>query len=320
MASTSVGGAMVRGPLASAGAQWAVVLLGTAYAFIGPDRVRDLIVDHMLLPILESNSKRLDGARIGGGLPQSIVIHTGGDSGGANRNLVGTITAYAAGAGFVWVGYAVVSNLPVLEQLMPVTKSFFKRATKELSASLQHVKDVLGKQIMNLIHKTDEISNKQDGMHRDIQDLQGNLQHARDDLQNMTESLDRCETGIEYAERVQNYTARGVRLLVTAVSSILPGNDRISRELQEYSNDGEPLFGGRTSKFSSRSDSISFDGVVGSPENELPASTTPAALPPTTTQRDYSPDFLVNNPDLKEFMDMMVQGAQQRKAATRVTA
>jgi hypothetical protein len=236
-------GQAAKGPLnallSSSGAQWAA-LVGIGTYITSPDKVMDLAASVLERRASSSSSSSMDRM-------SPIIIQTGSDSRGGGSNSGGggiltTVVTYTIGAGCVWVSYTVLSNvLPeFIGDLLPVTRKVFDKASKNLASSIVNVKEVLGNQILNLMKKQDDLGKKQDDTHRDVKDIQDDMKFVRGDLSSVVESVDRCEASIESSQQLNSYTARGVKLLVAAVSTVLPRDDhQIIRELQDYARDGE---------------------------------------------------------------------------------
>ena len=251
-----------RGPLnallhASAGTQW-LVFGAALYTYAAPDKVMDLL-QSLLLSGQRSLLSQSDSSSNNN---RPIIIHTSG-GGGANgsqsttSSLVTTVVTYCAGAGAVWVSFTVLSNLlpDYLNQLLPVTRRVFDRAAQNLAQGIHNVKDVLGQQILKLMRQQDELGRKQDETGSDVKDIQENLRDARGDLNDLATSIGRCEVSLEEAQRLQTYTARGVKLLVRSVSAILPTDDRMTKDLQAYARevvDAWPEGGGASTTSTSR--------------------------------------------------------------------
>jgi hypothetical protein len=152
---------------------------------------------------------------------------------------------YTIGAGCVWISYTLCTSvLPdYISELMPVTRKVFDQTTKNLATSLFNVKEAMIKQIQFVMSKQDELGIKQDDTHRDVKDIQEDMKFVRSDLSGVMDGVDRCEASVEASQRLQAYTARGVKLLVAAVATVLPRDEnyQILRELEKYARDGEPF-------------------------------------------------------------------------------
>ena len=180
-----------------------------------------------------------------------IIIHTtssdsrNGTIGFSGASLLTTIVCYTIGAGCVWLSYTICTSvLPdYISELMPVTRKIFDQTTKNLATKLFNAKEAMIKQIQFFMSKQDELSIKQDDTHRDVKDILEDMKFVRSDLSGVMHGVDRCEAGVDASQRLQAYTARGVKLLVAAVATVLPRDEnyQILRELEKYARDGEPF-------------------------------------------------------------------------------
>jgi hypothetical protein len=240
-------GAAARGPLnlllSNSGAQWATIVGLGAYVF-NPDvclhALRTITGDASLMRSNNNNNNSNGTDRT-----SPIIIHTGTDSRGGNggASFLTTIVFYVFGAGCVWVSYTLVTTMlpSYIGDMMPVTRKVFEQTTKNLATSLFHVKEAMIKQIQFVMKKQDELAVKQDDTHRDVKDIQEDMKFVRADLSGVVAGVDRCEATVDASQRLQSYTARGVKLLVAAVATVLPRDDnhQILRELEKYARDGE---------------------------------------------------------------------------------
>lgn len=228
---------VARGPvqvlLQSGAAQWMVLGLG-ALAFFPHETQTVLRKALLALTDGDGQTKNHHDSR------SPIVIHTGGSI-SPRSTVTASLVNYAVGAGFVWVSYTICVNyLPEqLKEYFPVTRRFFDQATQKLAQGIYNVKEVLGKQIINLSKKQDALGKKQDETHKDVLETKHELSEARSDLSSLAQSLTRCETSLSEAERLQLYTAKGVKLLVRCIAMVMPGDSRVLKELADYSKDGE---------------------------------------------------------------------------------
>eukprot|EP00529_Nitzschia_sp_RCC80_P029828 CAMPEP_0113495780 /NCGR_PEP_ID=MMETSP0014_2-20120614/29783_1 /TAXON_ID=2857 /ORGANISM="Nitzschia sp." /LENGTH=320 /DNA_ID=CAMNT_0000389683 /DNA_START=149 /DNA_END=1111 /DNA_ORIENTATION=+ /assembly_acc=CAM_ASM_000159 len=249
--------AAARGPLAfllrSQSGQWMVVGLGSIYAF--PEQARSFLVpmlDEVGLGnfannlisngLLKSDQDSTTNKEVAAA-PTPIIIHAGGSSGDSDRGVVATVTKYAIGAGACWVGFIVLSNsLPdFVQEMMPVTRSFFGKTSKFLARSIVEVQKVLEDKIAVMTKKQDTLERKLDGTHDSVKSVQTDLGETRVEISQLGDSLERCEDTLTSSNRLQSYTSKGVTLLVRCVASMLPSNDRQVNELAQYIQDGEDL-------------------------------------------------------------------------------
>jgi len=207
-----------------------------------------------------------------------IVIHTGASIDSSSR-LVTTVVSYGLGAAAVWLSYCFACQyLPeFITQMLPVTRQVFDKAISNLAKGIINVKESLGKQIASLSRKQDELGTKQDETHQDVVDIKDELGQARIDLASLNHSVDDCVVSLEYADRLQSYTARGVKLLVRCVATVLPTNDRIVTELAQFTKDGEEFRTNNTRRTVETSVSqtplptLATNPQERTPENEHPA-------------------------------------------------
>lgn len=239
--------ASARGPLGllvrSSGAQYASLGAGTLYFF--PEKFNDFVLPFFqsLLSMdlsqyrlaanraLESSSER--------SIPSQIVIQTSGDSSG-RKTVLTALVNWTVGATAVWLTFSVFSGyLPDnVKTMLPVTRNVFDRTSRALAENLTNVKDILGKRLVNLGYQQDELSRKQDETHEDVQQIQGEMGKARQELMSLLQGMDTCHEALDESKEIQSYTARGVKLLARCVASILPTNDhRIMSELERYQRD-----------------------------------------------------------------------------------
>jgi hypothetical protein len=247
-----IGGAAARGVgplnllLSNSGAQW-VTILGLGAYVINPDSfvkaIRTIAGDETYST--HNNKGNMNNSNLDRASP--IIIHTGSE----NRNgssltvasFVSTLIFYTIGAGCVWVSYTLCTTMlpDYISEFMPVTRKVFDQTTKNLATSLFNVKEAMIKQIHFVMSKQDELGKKQDETHLDVKDIQEDMKFVRTDLSGVMDGVDRCEATVEASQRLQAYTARGVKLLVAAVATVLPRDDNphILRELEKYARDGE---------------------------------------------------------------------------------
>jgi hypothetical protein len=299
--------AQARGPLnlllSHSGVQWAT-LLGMGAYVLNPETV---------LQTLRSLTAIDRGTPLGD-RTAPIIIHTGGGdsrNGGSNSSLTSglwtTMLFYSIGAGCVWLSYSVLTSLlpDCVSEFMPVTRRVFDRTTKNLATSLFNVKEAMLQQIQFLMQKQEEFSDKQAETHRDVQDIQEDMKHVRSDLTDVRQGVDRCAATVDASQRLQSYTARGVKLLVAAVATVLPRDDEhILRELEQYARDGEHF------RIESSS-SLRMPSIASPPENEHPRQQSyfnTAALPPTKHDAAMTPTTRDPYDAQRDFLAMIRNG------------
>eukprot|EP00557_Chaetoceros_sp_GSL56_P000004 CAMPEP_0176495616 /NCGR_PEP_ID=MMETSP0200_2-20121128/10755_1 /TAXON_ID=947934 /ORGANISM="Chaetoceros sp., Strain GSL56" /LENGTH=372 /DNA_ID=CAMNT_0017893513 /DNA_START=118 /DNA_END=1236 /DNA_ORIENTATION=- len=229
-----------RGPfgflLQTQSGQWLLLGLGAASLF--PDKCNEIVrpllrnillgfpVSHDLA--LLSNGDRGSGSSnkspsSSSGMTTPIVIQTSSNHSDKTEGekILGQIVAYAVSAAGVWVTYTVIVNyLPEwIKEHLPVTRQVFDKAVQNLGRGIIEV----SQQILNLKKKQDETHDE--------------LLEARSDILNIQNSVGRCEDALETAEGIQSKTQRGIKLLVRAVATMVPGNHNIADELNKYARE-----------------------------------------------------------------------------------
>lgn len=235
-----------RGPLAlllkSPLAQYVVVGTGAAYSFF-PEQVEPVL----RRGLAQMGASFKDAGSFGNrsastdvsrdnSIPRSIVIHTHGGSSERSKvsSTISMIVSCVLGASVVWLSYSLCSiYLPEsIKEYLPVTRQAFDTATKNLAQGIINVKNILSKQIMHLCDQQERLEEKQEATHQDVKLTQQDVKSARQDISLLQQVLNRCEGKLEDTQSVQGYTARGVKLLVRCVASIMPGDQL--EELADY--------------------------------------------------------------------------------------
>jgi hypothetical protein len=243
-----------RGPLnallSNASTQWIVIGVGI-YTF-GPDSMRDAV--HRAIAAATTpgpHQNHHDGVQQyrGSGAPVIVRIdssNSGGSGGNTRIGWMTTIVSYTALVGGVWVSYSFLATMlpEQLKQILPVTRQVFEKSSKSLAKTIYNVKEVLGNQINQMLRKQEELEDQQKDTHQEILNVHVALKSTREDVQTVNRSTIRCEDDLKRSIAMQGYTARGVKLLVTAVSSILAPDNRITQELEDYLRAGELVYGG----------------------------------------------------------------------------
>jgi hypothetical protein len=103
--------------------------------------------------------------------------------------------------------------------MLPVTRQVFDKAVHNL-----------GKGIVELSQQILTLGRKQDETH-------GELMEAREDIHNVQSALGRCEDSLEDAGKTNNRSAKGIKLLVRAVATLVPGNNNIAEELNLFAKE-----------------------------------------------------------------------------------
>jgi len=232
--------AVARGPLklllSNAAGQY--LLLGVGVYTLFPAQV------HKMLEYSPALTKLIDNATLSTDKkdrsPAPIIIHTpsptiiGGGSGG--KTWMGTVAYAAAGATACWAGYVVVVQLlpDTVGQFLPVTRTIFDKTSASLGKGILKCKTVLEEKIRALAGQQEELGRKQDATNQTVSHIKSELGEARIDMSLLQSSLDRCEGSLEQAEGMQNFTARGVRLLVRCVHNMLPDDRDTAHELAKF--------------------------------------------------------------------------------------
>lgn len=231
-------GAAARGPFAyllqTQTGQWLVLGLGAFSIF--PDKMdeivrpvlRSLILGLPNVPLASDLARTMDmvhpsslsSSSSQASQSQPIVIQTG-SSATASERLWGTVVTYAVTGVGVWASYSVlVHYLPEwAREMLPVTRHVFDKAVTNLGRGIVEV----SQQILTLGRKQDE--------------THGELLEAREDIHRVQSALGRCEDSLENAEKLHGRTARGIRLLVRAVATLVPGNQNIAEELNLFARE-----------------------------------------------------------------------------------
>jgi hypothetical protein len=171
--------------------------------------------------------------------PAPIIIHTPSPTfiGGSGRNSwIGTIAYTAVGATACWAGYvAVVQLLPdSVGQFLPVTRTIFDKTSQSLGKGILRCKEVLEEKLSILSGHQEVLGKKQDDTNKTVSHIKGELGEARMDLSMLQNSMNRCEGSLENTEGMQQYTLRGVRILVRCVANMLPENQETEHELAQF--------------------------------------------------------------------------------------
>eukprot|EP00980_Cylindrotheca_fusiformis_P002679 scaffold624_cov150-Cylindrotheca_fusiformis.AAC.12 len=231
--------AVVKGPmrvlLQTSAGQY--VLLGMGAYALFPEKFHKML-EHTpnLMRLVSGNGNNQDG---NGRSNTPIIIHTPSPTiiGSNGRTTwVGTLVYTAAGATACWAGYIVaVQVLPdTIGQFLPVTRTIFEKTSQSLGKGILKCKEVLEEKIMILVGQQEQLSKKQDDTNRTVSHIKGELGEARIDLTMLQGSMDRCEDSLEKTEGMQQFTLRGVRLLVRCVANMLPDNPETANELAQF--------------------------------------------------------------------------------------
>jgi len=221
-------GAALRGPfgflLQTQSGQWVILGLGAATLF--PEKfdeivrpvVRSLILG---LPASFPTSGLMDGNGATAAAAPIVIQTPGAASSSASEKIMGQLIGYTVSAAGVWVSYTILINyLPDwAKEMLPVTRHVFDKAVSNL-----------GKGIVAVSEKIQDVIMRQDETHCE-------LLEARTDIHGLRDSLDSMENTLDEAGEVQCRTARGVKLLVRAVATMVPGHHVVAQDLIKYAKD-----------------------------------------------------------------------------------
>jgi hypothetical protein len=191
-----------------------------------------------------------------------------------------------------------------IKEYLPVTRRLFEKSITNLGKGILNLKDVLGRQIVQL-------DAKQDQTLAEISMVQENVECIKNDLVDLNEAMGRCETSLEHSEKLQSYTARGVKLLVKTVATLIPGDHRAVTELSKYTKEGEYLESPKVDRQESVSTprlslpkSPSFN-----PQERTPTMTSdPEKDHPITASFKMDPNSLESISDVKELLSLIRDG------------
>jgi len=279
--------AIARGPLKillqNAAGQY--LLLGVGVYTLFPNQV------HKMLEYSPRLMRLMDGSMSGGGgdrrddrrSRQPIIIHTPSPTiigGGGSKTWMGTIIYTAAGATACWASYVVVVQLlpESIGQFLPVTRTIFDKTSASLGKGILKCKTVLEEKIRELAGQQTELGKKQDATNNTVSHIKSELGEARIDMSMLASSLDRCEGSLEKSEGMQEFTARGVRLLVRCVANMLPDNQDTALELSQFIEEEQKQLA-----FEQESERQSASGGV-SGEPATPSNTTGTTITPRGAQ------------------------------------
>lgn len=228
----NAGVAAARGPfgwlLQTTAGQYVVLGLGAASIF--PEKCEELIKPMVRSLVLGFPTMPLASDLLSGSTPKAevapapsspIVIQTGGKTESTQEKVVGQLIAYTITAGGVWVSYTILVNyLPDwAKEMLPVTRQVFDKAVQNLGRGIIEVSE----QIHHLFQKQGETHNE--------------LVEARNDILNVQNSIDRCEDALDTADGKLDKTQKGIKLLVRAVATMVPGSHSITNELNEFARE-----------------------------------------------------------------------------------
>jgi hypothetical protein len=211
--------------------QLAVLGMG-AFCVMNPDKFFTLLhrtTQAMLLPHPQQQ----------GSHQQPIVIHQSLPTSGNSKAT--TVVQLVIGAGFCWGTYVVlVSMLPEqFRGMLPVSTTTFNRAISSLGKAVINLKDTLMEQVSMLSKKQDDLSEQQEETHVEVLNVKESCNDLKQDLTLIQESLNLCHSTLSESDRRTAYIAHGVQLLTRGVSTFLPEDDSLLKDLLRFNNAGE---------------------------------------------------------------------------------
>jgi hypothetical protein len=72
--------------------------------------------------------------------------------------------------------------------------------------------------------------------------MKNDIDNLKLDVNNVHETVKRCESELARASRRQSYTARGVRLLISCVGALMPANASLASELTKFNKQSSGSF------------------------------------------------------------------------------
>lgn len=216
-----------RGPLSSAISQWAVIALG-GLGLYGNENVCDSLlngIQKLLMAGTVGVSSSYNGPKSilqrQQHHPQSIIIH-----GGGSASFVQYLIQLTMGAVLVWGSFSILQNIlpEKVKEMLPVTRKVFDTAVTSLGNGIVNIRDVLSRQILGLEEKQDEFGYKLDETHSEVVCI-------RDRVHELNEILLRCEDSLKRGDQRQTFTAKGLRLLLKCVGTMLPANSKFHHEI-----------------------------------------------------------------------------------------
>jgi len=226
-----------------------VVVIGMGIVAVSnPDKLLSLLqksAQFLLLPASAASAYDSNGNGLQhrhSSAMQPIVIHhqSGGGGGGppasGTTRTIGFIVQLAVGAGVCWGSYVVMTSIlpDTVTGMLPVSTGIFNQAVSSLGRAVLHLKDTVMERISNLSRKQDELGDKQDRTMEEVVLVRTSVGDLKGDLRLVKESLDLCHDSLSASERRTAHIARGVQLLARGVSTFLPENDPLLRDLNNF--------------------------------------------------------------------------------------
>ena len=171
---------------------------------------------------------------------QPIVIHQ--TTAAAQASGRAAIVAQVLIAGTCCWGTYVVAIQLLPEQfkgMLPVSTSTFKTAVSSLGKAVINLKETLMEQISGLSKKQDELGEQQEETHSEVLNVKESVTDLKDDLTLIQESLNLCHSTLSESDKRTAYIAQGVQLLTRGVSTFLPEDDALMKELLRFNVQGD---------------------------------------------------------------------------------
>jgi len=171
---------------------------------------------------------------------QPIVIHqTSPVVSGNSRTTM--VVQLVIGAGCCWGSYVLlVGMLPEhMKGMLPVSTTTFKTAISSLGKAVINLKETLMEQISSVSKKQDDLSEQQEETHSEVLNVKDSVSDLKDDLSLIQESLNLCHSTLSESDRRTAYIAHGVQLLTRGVSTFLPEDDALLKDLVQFNHAGD---------------------------------------------------------------------------------
>lgn len=225
-----------RGPLSSAISQWAVIALG-GLGLYGNENVCDSLLNGIQKLLMAGTVGVSSSYNRHGSIlqkehhPQSIIIH-----GGSSASYLQYLIQWTMGAVLIWGSFSILQNIlpEQVKEFLPVTRKVFDTAVTSLGNGIVNIRDVLSRQMLGLEEKQDEFGYKLDETHNEVVCI-------RDRVHDLNDLLLRCEESLKRGDQRQTFTAKGLRLLLKCVGSMLPANSKFHHEIDGLYNSSHAL-------------------------------------------------------------------------------
>lgn len=143
----------------------------------------------------------------------------------------------------VWQTYNFFhSFLPeCMTAVLPVTTHAFNSATTKLAKGILNIKDSLVEKFVCMTRKQDDFSRKQDEFGRLQKETHREVVSVKDNIYNLKDSVGNLQSSLDLYEKISVHNAKGVRLVTRAVSSLIPHETELLKEMRQYEKDGHEL-------------------------------------------------------------------------------